>query len=130
LDASPSIVESDWELEKDFAKNVVEAFANRNLFANGGTASYVQFSGSANSEFTTTSETEFNDIVDVDTQKWGLFGGTNIEAGIAAGRALLAGNLASANFMVVITDGEATFGGDPTIEADAARAEGTTIFAV
>lgn len=52
------------------------------------------------------------------------------QAGIAAGRALLAGNLASANFMVVITDGEATFGGDPTIEADAARAEGTTIFAV
>lgn len=36
----------------------------------------------------------------------------------------------SASFMIVITDGEANFGADPAIEAELARQDGTTVFAV
>lgn len=54
------------------------------------------------------------------------------QSGIAAGRDLLSANPATANFMIVLTDGEPTGFGDPdpTEEAAAARAEGTTVFAV
>ncbi|CAN0402423.1 unnamed protein product, partial [Pylaiella littoralis] len=35
--------DNDWLASKNFAKDTVAAFADENLFVNGGTASYVQF---------------------------------------------------------------------------------------
>lgn len=71
LDGSGSIASADWLLEKDFAKNTVAAFANRNLFDNGGTASYVQFSSSVESFGTFPSQSEFDAFVDGDDQAGG-----------------------------------------------------------
>lgn len=43
VDGSDSIEPEDWEKEQRFAKQAVAAFARRNIFENGGSASYVQF---------------------------------------------------------------------------------------
>lgn len=129
LDGSGSINSTNWVLEKRFAKDVVAAFAERNLFENGGTASYVQFDWSLESSGTFYSLESFNSFVDGDVQ--GKFG-TTISIGIAEGRRLLNANDSSASFMIVITDGNDT-SSDPSAapaEADTARADGITIFAV
>lgn len=128
LDGSGSIYSGDWELEKEFAKDAVAAFNKRNLFQNGGTASYVQFSSSVVSSGTFYSVQDFNDFVDADLQYgWG----TSIDAGIAEGRLLLNLNesLAAGAVMIVITDGNSDLT-SAEIQADAARDEGTVIFAV
>lgn len=123
IDGSGSIDASGFEEEKDFAKNLAASFASRNLFANGGAASYVQFGTYITNSTTTYSLTAFNTFVDGDPQSGS---GTDINAGIAEARDLLAINPATANFMVVITDGQ-----DENIyEAEEARDEGTVIFAV
>lgn len=54
-------------------------------------------------------------------------GGTDIEVGVREARDLINAQDGTAAFMIVITDGN---GGDPAPEADAARAEGTIVFAV
>lgn len=64
VDESPSIDDTEWEQEQTFVKDTATAFAARKLFDNGGTASYVSFTGSANHFFTETSEKSFNDAVD------------------------------------------------------------------
>lgn len=132
LDASSSIKNEsgidEWALEVEFAKDVVAAFAERNLFENGGTASYVQFSNSAMNPATLTSKVDFDTYVD-ETPR-GLSSGTDIADGIAAGRELLNASPSSAAFMVVVTDGDVTNGPDPFDEAEAARNESTTVFAV
>lgn len=127
LDGSTSILSAEWPQEKDFAKDAVVAFADRNLFDNGGSASYVQFSSVVQSYGTFTSLEDYEDFVDEDFQ---VVGGTNIAAGIQTGQELLIASPSTASFMIVITDGEYNYGGDPTAYAEAARAEGTTIFAV
>ncbi|CAB1109109.1 unnamed protein product [Ectocarpus sp. CCAP 1310/34] len=126
VDGSGSIVSSDWILEQQFAKDTVAAFARRNIFDNGGTASYVQFSTSTYDEGTFTSTESFDEHVDSVIQ-WG--GDTDIADGIIAGRALLNENPASFSFMVLITDGESYT--DPSTAAQETRADNTTtIFAV
>lgn len=127
LDASGSISSTEWELEKNFAKDVISEFESKNLFANGGSASYVQFSSGVSSFGTFDSSAAYEDYVDADSK---ILGGTNIEAGIMKGRELLNASPSTAAIMIVITDGEWTNGNDPSTEADAARADGTTIFAV
>lgn len=125
LDGSGSIDTNEWALETDFAEDVVAAFADRNLFENGGTATYVQFASAVGPSGTFNSTEAFNDFIDAAGK---LGGGTNIESGIARGRELLSDAPASSlSFMIVITDGN---GGRPEDEADAARAEGTRVFAV
>lgn len=126
LDGSGSISSENWELEKDFAKDVVSAFTEKDLFENGGTASYVQFDSYAHSSGSFTSQEEFNDFVDADLQSQG---GTEISAGIAKGQQLLSLNDSGGAVMVVITDGD-SYLAYAEAEADAARAEGTNIFAV
>lgn len=132
LDASGSINNDtgidEWGLEKEFAKNTIAAFASRNLFENGGTASYVQFSDDANFPATFTSEAGFDAYIDATIQ---VEGDTNIVAGIAAGRELLNTSPSSAAFMIVVTDGDVTGGyDDPSAEAQAARDDGITVFVV
>lgn len=124
LDGSGSIYSTDWELEKDFAKDVIASFESKNLFSNGGAAAYVQFSYGVASSGTFASSADYNTFVDADVQ---YGGGTDITAGISEGRDLLNASPSSAAIMIVITDGNAY---DPSVEADAARAEGTTVFAV
>lgn len=75
LDGSGSVSNSDWELLKDFAKDAVVAFDDRNRFHNGGTASHVQFSSGVISSGDFTSIADYSDFVDADTQ---ALGGTNI----------------------------------------------------
>lgn len=77
LDGSGSISYADWDLEKAFAMDAAAAFASRNLFENGGTASYVHFSTDLVSSGTFVSLDEFNAFVDADAYS-GLW--TNIEA--------------------------------------------------
>lgn len=128
LDGSGSIYSDDWELEKDFAKDVVAAFSGKNLFLNGGTASYVQFDSSIVSSGTFSSLADFNAFVDADLQSQGS---TDIAEGIFEGQRLLtlSNNGASGAVMIVITDGN-SYITEAEFEADAARAEGTVIFAV
>jgi len=112
-------------IEKEFAKNVTASFAERNLFANGGTASYVQFSSNVDDSDTGTfySLADFNDFVDANDY---IGGGTDIDGGINAARELLNNaSAASASFMFVVTDGN-----DNVDDADDARADGITLIAV
>ena len=125
LDGSGSVGSDDFEIEQEFAKNLTAAFAESNLFANGGSASYVQFTSYVDASDTGTfySLAGFNDFVDANEYNGGF---TNIDAGINAARALLnnAPN-ASASFMFVLTDGA-----DTVTDADDARADGITLIAV
>ena len=126
LDGSGSVGNTDFLTEKEFAKNVTTSFAERNLFANGGSASYVQFSDLVNSSDTGTfaSLDEFNDFVDDNPH---VNGGTDIDAGIIAARQLLnAAPAASAAFMFVITDGISSIGS----AANDSRADGITLFSI
>ncbi|CAN0405319.1 unnamed protein product, partial [Ectocarpus sp. 8 AP-2014] len=130
IDASRSIFDIDgaFLLEKEFAKNVTASFAAKNLFTNGGTASYASFSDDASDGGTFGSEAEFNEFVD--NAPWEE-GNTNIEAGLSKGRELLAnGTSTRTSFLILITDGDGNRGGNPQIEADAARDEGTIVYAV
>lgn len=71
LDGSGSIDSADFLLEKDFAQNAVAAFANRKLFGNGGTASYVQFSDDVESFGTFVSQADFDAFANGDKQAEG-----------------------------------------------------------
>ncbi|CAN0540647.1 unnamed protein product, partial [Ectocarpus sp. 12 AP-2014] len=106
IDASGSIfeIEGAFPLEKEFAKNVTASFAARNLFTNGGTASYATFSDDASDGGTFGSEAEFNEFVD--NASWEE-GDTNIEAGLSKGRELLAnGTSTRTSFLILVTDGD------------------------
>ena len=127
LDGSSSINSTEFALEQGFAKDIVAAFAERNLFDNGGTASYVQFSGSLISSETFSTAQDFNDFADADAQ---AESGTVTSFGIKEGTRLLGLNPASASFMIVITDGQSNSMADTTAAANAARAEGIVVFAV
>lgn len=109
IDGSGSVGSTDFDLEKDFAKNAVASFASRNLFANGGAAAFAQFSSSASTGGTFSSSEDFDAFVDAEPY---VGGGTNIIAGVAKGRELLAANEASASFLILITDGQAS---DPQV---------------
>ncbi|CAM9502767.1 unnamed protein product, partial [Hapterophycus canaliculatus] len=125
LDGSTSISENNFILSKNFAKDTVAIFADQNLFENGGTASFTQFSDEASLGDTFSSQEDFDAYVDAEAQ---INAGTAIFTGIARGRELLAAAPNTrTSFMIVLTDGN---GGDPTAEADAARAEGTIVYAV
>lgn len=131
LDGSGTISTLKFSEAKDFAKNIAAVFAARNMFANGGTASYVQFSSDVDPSDTGTffSLSEFNDFVDSNDQ---IYAGTDIDAGIIAAQHLLNdAPPASAAFMVVLTDGEDNVGGDNVaVTADDARDDGITMLAV
>ena len=116
IDGSGSIGYEDFELAKEFAKDTVAAFADKNLFENNGTASFVQFSDSADSGGPFFSQEDFDSYVDLQQQ---LNSSTIIPAGIEAGRGLLAdAPEATATFMVVMTDGTIETGQDPTVRCD------------
>lgn len=123
VDGSRSVGTLEWEDEKEFAKNITRAFAERSLFENGGTASYVHFNSWVVSSGNFTSLEDFNDFVDNDGQR---SGGTNIDIGMVEANMLLMGNPSVAMYMFVITDGNANVGDDPT----SAAAPNATIFAV
>ena len=125
VDGSQSIEADDFVLEKNFTKQTVAAFAEKNLFVNGGEASYVQYSSSVVTSATFNSVADFNEFVDADPQ---ARASTRTAEGIEEGTEVLLTNPASALFMIVITDGESQ--DEPIIAADAARAEGIEVFAV
>ena len=127
LDGSGSISAADFELEQDFAMDAVNAFADRNLFDNGGTASYVQYSSSLVSSDMFDNAQDFNDFSDADVQSGQS---TVTSVGINEGTRLLGINPASASFMIVITDGQSSSLAATTAAANAARAEGIIVFAV
>lgn len=78
VDGSPSLEPEEFDLAQQFAKDTVEAFARRNIFDNGGTASYVQFSGTTYDEGTFDSPESFDAHVDA-VEQTGL--GTDIVEG-------------------------------------------------
>eukprot|EP00752_Nemacystus_decipiens_P006426 g5789.t1 len=128
VDGSPSVEPEEFVLAQEFAKDTVEAFGRRNIFENGGTASYVQFSGSTSYEGTFDSPESFNAHVDTVIQTGS---GTDIAEGLLVGVELLKANASSFGFVVLVTDGEANSGGDPVETAELIRADNTTtIFAV
>ena len=127
LDGSGSINADDFLLEQAFAIDAVNAFADRNLFDNGGTASYVQYAAVLVSSDTFDSAQSFNDFVNADNQ---MGGGTNTSVGINEGTRLLGLNPATASFMIVITDGQSSSTANTIAAADVARAEGIIVFAV
>ncbi|CAM9783070.1 unnamed protein product, partial [Ectocarpus fasciculatus] len=104
IDASGSVSTADWELSKEFAKNTVASFAAQNLFTNGGSASFAQFSSGASEGGTFYSVEDFDAYVDVDTK---YSGGTDITSGIAKGRELLSASPTTTSFMIFTTDGAA-----------------------
>lgn len=98
--------DNDWLASKNFAKDTVAAFADENLFVNGGTASFVQFSRSVNPGGPFSSQADFDAFVDAEGQ---LGSSTRIPLGIVEGQELLdAAPEASMSFMVVTTDGRST----------------------
>eukprot|EP00903_Cladosiphon_okamuranus_P012576 g11773.t1 len=128
VDGSPSVEPDEFLLAQQFAEDTVEAFGRRNIFANGGTASYVQFSGYPTYEGTFDSPESFNAHIDTVIQT-GF--GTDIVDGLVAGYELLNANASSFSFMVLVTDGEHNGFGDPVATAEGIRADNTTtIFAV
>ena len=78
VDGSDSIRDEDWIKEQNFAKDAVAAFARRNIFDNGGSASYVQFSSLPLDMGTFYSEEDFDAHVDSLDQ---FKGGTDIVNG-------------------------------------------------
>ena len=127
LDGSGSVKSDEFALEQGFAMDAVAAFADRNLFDNGGMASYVQYAMVLASSATFDSAQDFNDFVGADKQ---VKGGTTTSIGIAEGTRLLGANPASASFMIVTTDGKSSSTSATKKAADAARAEGIIVFAV
>lgn len=127
LTGSGGISTSDFLLEQGFAMDAVSAFADRNLFDNGGAASYVQYSSRVAASDTFDTAQDFNDFVAAD-RKAGR--GTVTSAGIDEGTRLLAVNPASASFMVVITDSRSNSILATKQAADDARAAGIIVFAV
>ncbi|CAM9206965.1 unnamed protein product, partial [Ectocarpus sp. 8 AP-2014] len=125
IDSSGSVDDDEWDMSMAFAKDAVSSFANQNLFTNGGSASIAQFSSSASEGGTFYSLEDFNAFVD-GTTKYSS-GGTDIIDGIAKGRELLQASPATTSFMIVTTDGQSS---SPKAEADAARGEGTIVYAV
>lgn len=102
-------------LAVEFAKKTVTAFADLNLFNNGGTASFVEFAESTSEGGTFTSQEEFDDLVDV-APLLSDRDYTNVVAGIIAGQELLGTpSPGTTSFMVVITDGAAR---DPAGEVE------------
>lgn len=113
IDGSGSVSSAEEELEKEFAKSAVASFASRNLFTNGGMASYASFATVASEGGTFGSSAEFDEFVDTAPT---ASGGTNIEAGLIKGRELLnADSSATASFLIIITDGGWTDGNDPKV---------------
>lgn len=103
IDGSESIGVDNFEVAKEFAKDTVAAFADKNLFENGGTASFVQFSDSAESGGPFFSQEAYDYYVD---RQEHINGSTDIASGIEAGRERLAlAPEATVAFMVIMTDG-------------------------
>lgn len=113
-DSSGTVKGNDYDDSKQFAKDTVAAFADRNLFKNGGTASFAQFSHYVDPGETFSSQQDFDDHID---SKSRLSGSSAIALGIAEGRRMLANAPgAIASFMVVITDGKNDdWYGDPKV---------------
>eukprot|EP00903_Cladosiphon_okamuranus_P014706 g13628.t1 len=135
VDGSKSIDPDDWILEQQFAKDTVGAFAKRNIFENGGTASYVQFGDSTYDEGTFDSVETFNSHVDAVNQSYYQPGGrlgTRIGASLSVCAALMNANDSSFGFVILVTDGESfPASDDPISTAERIRADNTTnIFAV
>ncbi|CAM9945666.1 unnamed protein product [Ascophyllum nodosum] len=128
LDGSDSVGSANFLVQREFAKNIIAAFAERNLFANGGTASYVQYSSFVDASDTGTffSLKDFNNFVDNNQFNGG--GTDDIDGGITAARYLLnAAPPASVAIMIVLTVGINIIIGTA---ADDSRADGITLYAL
>lgn len=127
VDGSGSVSPANWEIEQRFTKKAAAVFAERNLFKNGGTATYVKVGWRAEHEGTFTSLEDFEAHVDADTR---TAEGTNIGDAMHSARLRLNANPSTANFMIVLTDGNNTHGEYPGIQAALVEDEGTITFAV
>lgn len=122
MDASRSVDHDERPFAVKFAIDTVSAFAELNLFKNGGTASYAEFATDVSDGRTFTSQDEFDEYVE-GTPRMADNRSTNIIGGIAKGQELLlTSSVGTTSLMVVITDGKATTltqGGatDPTVRS-------------
>eukprot|EP00903_Cladosiphon_okamuranus_P005863 g5800.t1 len=128
IDSSSSVNSDEHFLEKEFAKNAVASFSSRNLFDNGGMASFAQFGDAATNGGTFDNIADFDDHVDNVPRTVGGRADANIARGLAKGRELLHAYRSTASFLILVTDGIA--GRNPKAAADAARAEGITVYVV
>eukprot|EP00903_Cladosiphon_okamuranus_P013604 g12670.t1 len=126
VDGSSGPSPAEFDLQKSFARDAAASFAEKNLFENGGTASYVQADDTVVSDGAFTSLEAFDAFVAGDAFSEGS--AFNAKEGISKAQELLRASpsAAAAAFMLVVTDEDC----DPGSEAEAARADGTTIFAV
>lgn len=102
FDGSASLSPDNFIISKELAKGTVAFFADENLFENGETASFVQFSSTVSYGGPFSSQEDFNTAIDAEIQ---LSNHTDIVAGMTRGVELLEdAPIAAGLFMVVVTD--------------------------
>lgn len=128
LDESGSISGTEFNQLKTFADDVIEAVADDGLFANGGRAAVVGFSGGADPVIgLSTSETDVRNAIAANPQAGGS---TCISCGLNEANTVLGADDPTRNqVVIVITDGNAN-PGDPTGAAATSLQGKATVFAV
>ena len=133
LDGSDSIYafpdNPNWSTIKDFSKRVVASFTVSPTGAHIGVA---QFSSEGRGQVfigLSDNAAAINAVIDGMDM---LFGGTDIQEGIALGQGELAANGRAGvpHLIILLTDGEHNQPGNPVAEAESARNAGTEIFAI
>jgi len=102
VDGSSGSSPAEFDLQKSFAQSAVASFAERNLFENGGTASYVQAGDTVASDGTFASQEAFDAFVADDEFSEGS--AFNANEGISKAQELLSASPSAAALMIVVTD--------------------------
>ncbi len=102
VDGSNGTLPAEFDLQKSFAQGAAALFAEKNLFENGGTASYVQAGDAVVSDGTFTSQEAFDTFVADDEFSQGST--FNANEGISKAQELLSASPSVASFMIVVTD--------------------------
>ncbi len=128
LDGSGSIAPPDFDLERLFAKRVLQSC----LFTAGARAGVVQFSSEGETELRTGLTAEASLVADSLDSMEQLGNSTDIEEGLAVSQAELVAHARPGvkRFVILLTDGAQTEPGDPVAQATAMKAAATEIFTI
>ena len=129
LDGSESISSADFDLMRTFAGSLVGHFTISPSDAHAG---IVQFASEGQGRVEIGLSSDLAAIQAAASAMTQIIGGTDIQEGIALaqGELIVAGRAGVPQVLIVLTDGEHNQPGDPVAEAEAARAQGTEIFAI
>jgi von Willebrand factor type A domain len=128
LDGSGSISPPDFDLERLFAKRVLQSC----LFTAGARAGVIQFSSQGETELRVGLTSEASLVADSLDSMEQLGNSTDIEEGLAVAQGELAahGRPGVKRFVILLTDGAQTEPGDPVAQAAAMKAAATEIFTI